>query len=140
MQTFTEFPSRTKKSRCKKWILWKMMNIFSQICVAVVLFCCHQHKKIFYFISFEFLLLFLKWFGRTSICVYYLFRTVRKCFYSHVKRSLSTPAYLVFKVKMPLIDPLACGLAKVAVLSILCSKTELQKKIGECEKELGEWE
>ena len=37
---------------------------------------------------------------------------------------------------MSIIDPLACEFAKVAVFSILCSKTELQKKIGESEKEL----
>ena len=43
---------------------------------------------------------------------------------------------LVFKVKVSIIDPLACGFAKVAVFSILCNKTELQKKIGESEKEL----
>ena len=43
---------------------------------------------------------------------------------------------LVFKVKMSIIDTLACGFAKVAVFSILCNKTELQKKIGESEKEL----
>ena len=42
---------------------------------------------------------------------------------------------LVFKVKVSIIDPLACGFAKVAVFSILCNKTELQKKIGESEKE-----
>ena len=43
---------------------------------------------------------------------------------------------LVFKVKMSIIDSLACGFAKVEVFSILCNKTELQKKIGESEKEL----
>ena len=43
---------------------------------------------------------------------------------------------LVFKVKMSIIDTWACGFAKVAVFSILCNKTELQKKIGESEKEL----
>ena len=43
---------------------------------------------------------------------------------------------LVFKVKMSIIDPLACGFAKVAVFSIPCNKTELQKKIGESEKQL----
>ena len=43
---------------------------------------------------------------------------------------------LVFKVKMSIIDSLACRFAKVAVFSILCSKTELQMKIGESEKEL----
>ena len=37
---------------------------------------------------------------------------------------------------MSIIDPLAYGFAKVAVVSILCSKAELQKKIGESEKEL----
>ena len=37
---------------------------------------------------------------------------------------------------MSIIDLLACEFAKVAVFLILCSKTELQKKIGECEKEL----
>ena len=43
---------------------------------------------------------------------------------------------LAFKAKMFIIDPLACGFAKVAGFSILCNKTELQKKIGESEKEL----
>ena len=37
---------------------------------------------------------------------------------------------------MSIIDPLACGFAKVAVFSILCSKTELQRNFGESEKEL----
>ena len=36
---------------------------------------------------------------------------------------------------MSIIDSLARGGAKVAVFSILCSKTELQTKIGESEKE-----
>ena len=43
---------------------------------------------------------------------------------------------LIFKVKVSITDPLACGFAKVAVFSVLCNKTELQKKIGESEKEL----
>ena len=37
---------------------------------------------------------------------------------------------------MSIIDLLACGFAKVAVFSILCKKTELQKKIGDSEREL----
>ena len=45
-------------------------------------------------------------------------------------------SWLVFKVKLSIIDPLACEFAKVTIFSILCRKTELQKKIGESEKEL----
>ena len=54
--------------------------------------------------------------------IYYLFRVICKCFYPHVKFSVSIPTYLVFKVKMSIIDPLACGVAKVVVFSILCVK------------------